>query len=204
MHVYCADAMHMKRFLQLRASVAAPVLSFTIEGSNTPRSGGAALLMNGFNFGRMDYTATASFVQVGCQSSSWTSNSVLRCVADEVKTADDVLLAIAVSSVVGTGKGIFSFDAPVLSHALTNLPHTGHGWLTLLGLNMGNSLYTPSVRLSNVLCSTTSWSASTSMRCVGDVLRDFRSTVFVSLAATAGTGLDLLTFDGMSCGCDGF
>ena len=86
---------------------------------NAPFSGDGSVTVLGLGFGHVTHTATAALGSAPCSTSSWSSATSVVCqqisVAGEAETAE-----MTVAGVVGTGYGVFSFDAPVASDAVRN------------------------------------------------------------------------------------
>ena len=76
----------------------------------------------------------------------------------ELQTAE-----MTVAGVVGTGYGVFTFDAPVASFVELNMAHSFGGSVTVTGLHFRYVEYTATGQLLSGVCSTTSWSSSTSV-----------------------------------------
>ena len=170
----------------------APVGSHVLM--NTPQSGRAFLTLLGLNFGYVDHSPTAMLASAPCKTASWTSETQLRCVSGQLASAS-MYLSVTISATVGTGLGVLSFDAGVVSTVVRNTPQSGGASMTLLGLNFGYSVYTESVSLGGRLCSTSSWMSGTSVRCHVQVAVAADQTSVVTVSAVSGTGLDVFSYD---------
>ena len=85
---------------------------------------------------------------------------------------DAMAVQMTVAGVVGTGHGVFSFDAPVASFVSSiNTPLSGRGSVTVSGLNFGLAEYTASAAVGSEPCSTSSWMSATSISCRGPAVR---------------------------------
>jgi hypothetical protein len=113
----------------------------------------------------------------------------------------DVMRAVQVTvgGLVGTATEAFTFDAPVASFAGRNHVLSSRGSVTVSGLSFGLSEHTSSLAVGLAECSTSSWSSSTTIRCLNSAAHVSFPVLDVSVSASVGTGLDLFTFDGMVC-----
>ena len=73
-------------------TIPAAIFSFdgpviTAGSMNSPTSGGASLTMSGTAFGLLDYTPTAALDNAVCLSTSWTSQTQLRCAVPQTSSA---------------------------------------------------------------------------------------------------------------------
>ena len=96
----------------------------------------------------------------------------------------------------------FTFDAPVASFVALNMPHSGQGSVTVSGLQFGLSEYTATGQLLSGVCSTTSWSSSTSVACLASALWDAEGSVYdvmrvvqVTVGGIVGTSTEAFSFD---------
>lgn len=153
----------------------APMMTAVGDG-NAPVTGGSVTTLSGMNFGAEDYCSSARLGSTACAKTSFVSETVMRCLIG----AGDGLgrdVALTVNRAVGCSTSLFSYDAPVLTAALRpNLPTTMGGYVTLLGINFGQTDLSASasvVRLETStphFCSTTSWMSSTTFKCGYDVV----------------------------------
>lgn len=102
---------------------------------------------------------------------------------------------ITVDGVVGTGAGVFSFDAPVASFIGQNAPLSGRASLTSAGLNFLAQDFSPSLSLGHSDCLSTSWTSFSSLQCMSSESFVAFPFVDISVSAAVGTGLYLFTFD---------
>ena len=70
----------------------------------------------GVNFAGSDTTSSMMLGSSACQSTSWTTVTSVRCFAPVGVGANNPAV-MTVAAYVGTGAGIFSYDAPVISRA---------------------------------------------------------------------------------------
>ena len=68
--------------------------------------------------------------------------------------------------------------------------------VSVLGLNFASTNQTVTATLSANSCSTASWSTRTLVRCGSAAVKALHSHAVLTVAAVAGTGYSLLTFDG--------
>ena len=100
----------------------------------------------------------------------------------EAQTAE-----LTVGGVVGTGYHIFTFDAPAASYVQLNMAHSFGGSVTVTGLNFRYVEYTATGQLVSGVCSTTSWSSSTSVACLASALWDAEGSVYDVMRAVQVT-----------------
>ncbi len=68
------------------------------------------MTLSGLNFNLIDLTASASLEpSVSCTSASWITTSMVACAATSYR-GSTVRIGMTMSTVVGTGVGLFSFD----------------------------------------------------------------------------------------------
>ena len=167
-------------------------------------SGEFTLTLHGMNFGGTEFTPTARIGSDHCLCSMWTSNSRLICTVPAVSTisgAQSLSASVTVNVAIGTQRGRFSFDAPVVSHVSpANGAVTGGSARSLVfaGLNFGAYVFTPSTRLAGVPCATSTWSSATTLKCCqgeSPYIAAGSTLASVSLLAHVGTSVNLFTFD---------
>ena len=176
---------------------AAPVLSQAF--ANLPLSGGVTVTVTGLNFGYSELTASSAVGGVLCGSSSWSSDTSVACEVG-MSTSLSTTLEVTVGAAVGTGRDLFSYDGPVVSHSahIGNIPLSYGGAVTVTGLNFGYSEYTSSGAIALGRCSTLSWNSGTTVVCKEPKFQSLLLSVHVTVGAIAGTGLQLrFSFDGM-------
>lgn len=78
----------------------APVVSHA--KSNTPRTGGVEITVNGLNFALQDLSTSVRISLVACGSSVWISRTMIRCAVPRT-TMPNKVVAVTVSRVVSTG-----------------------------------------------------------------------------------------------------
>jgi hypothetical protein len=143
----------------------APVLSHA-RAINVPTCAGASLTLVGTNFGEWDATSSARTTAHDiCATLSWTSVTTAACGTSGVSDRQN-MLALTVSTTVGSGLALLSFDAPVLTQmAPLNSPTSGPvGPLASAGLNFRQADLSFSVRIGASLCASSAWSSATSVR----------------------------------------
>jgi hypothetical protein len=171
---------------------------------NWPRSGGLSVTALGSNFLGYDATSTVSVALFDCLTSSWTSNTGLRCDLGRNWQVRSVLQA-TVAGVVGTSSTVFTFDGPVGSIGWLNSALTSVTAINVLGMQFGPVDFTPSAQLETLPCLTSAWSSSTTIQCtnanelqrtLADKVGAKALRVFISVAAIPGTSSRVFTFDG--------
>ena len=172
----------------------APVVSSAVL--NAPWSGGAAVTVNGLNFGYSELTASSAVGGVLCGSSSWSSATSVVCETGPATSSR--MGEVTVSALVGTSSKVLSYDGPVVSMAWQNTPPTGGAAVTVTGLNFGYSEYTSTGAIALGACVTASWASGTTVVCVAGRAQTALLMAEVTVSAVAGTGLELpFTFDGV-------
>ena len=103
---------------------------------------------------------------------------------------------------MGTGYGVFSFDAPVASFVELNMAHSFGGSVTVSGLSFRYVEYTATAQLVSAVCSTTSWSSATSVQCLASALWDAEGSLYdvmravqVTVGGVVGTSTEAFSFD---------
>jgi hypothetical protein len=171
-----------------------PVIS-TFGVTNSPQSGGTAVTVYGTNLGLGDFTPSARIGSTMCRSTVWGSETSIVCTSagGSSRTLD---VFLTVGAIVATQEDVFSFDSPVLSFTqLYNMPTTAGGQVTVEGVNFGPSDFTPTVRIQSTVCSTASWSTTTSVVCVASSGYGISRKLAVTIASYAGTALGIFSFD---------
>ena len=144
---------------------------------NGPFSGDGSVTVLGLGFGHVTHTATAALGSAPCSTSSWSSATSVVClqttVVGEAETAE-----MTVAGVVGTGYGVFSFDAPVGSFLELNMPHSFGASVTVSGLHFRYVEYTATAQLVSAVCSTASWSSASSVQCLASALWDAEGSLY--------------------------
>jgi hypothetical protein len=146
----------------------APTVSYSFQ-SNVPFTGGSSVTISGLSFTALDSTVTVSIKGVMCSCSSWTSATMLLCSSSPVSSSVHPLhmrSSVTIGAVVGTMSISFSFDAPTLSHSTFNMPTSGGGAVTVLGMNFAPVNYTPTAEVGSMICQSTSWNSATAIQCV--------------------------------------
>ena len=172
-----------------------PVLSSA--ALNTPHTGGASVTVTGLNFGYSEVTVSLAIPLQLCLTTSWSSITTVHCLTDSVLPAVPHAM-LTIESAVGTQFGLFSFDAPVVSKGLTNVPNTRGAILSIWGLNFGYGEFTPSVRTAATHCDTATWSTSSTLLCATGRRAEAASSIQITLSYLSGSAADVFTFDGVA------
>jgi hypothetical protein len=178
----------------------APVASSALMGSsNMQHSGGLTATLSGLAFASLDLTPTATVGEVNCATSAWVSGTTVQCMASASSSGDSII-TVTVASVSGTGKAVFTFDAPVASRALvgdSNIPASGGLSMTLSGLSFAGTDLTPTGSVADIDCATSSWASATSVQCLAASATATSVTkTTVTVASVSGTLNSFFTFDG--------
>ena len=155
---------------------------------------GPTLTLFGINFGGAYYTPTARIGLTQCSTTSWTSTTTLRC-SSNGGTGVKLTLRVAVGS-MATVSNVLSFDAPVLSEMRQpNLAQSGAGWLTLYGVNFGQSTLTATVKIGSTSCFSTTWVSTSSVSCYLRPGIGQQTNVVLSVGELTGTKQGLFSYN---------
>jgi len=103
--------------------------------------------------------------------------------------------SVTVAALSGTAVALFTFDAAISSCAFGNFPRSGDASVTVAGLSFGMYDFTASVTMSLAMCSSTSWSSSTSVLCNSPVAVLLAPQLDVTVGVVVGTVANPFTFD---------
>jgi len=142
---------------------------------NLALTGKAMISVYGLNFGSLDYSPTTSIGSTQCDTANWMSVSSLKCLVKAGSNQNQPFVPVTIAAAVGTGNRVFTYDAPVISMLAAmrqNSPMSGGASVTTWGLGFFSVNLTPTILIGSGaannpdgVCSTSSWSALTSMRC---------------------------------------
>jgi len=130
-----------------------------------PTTGGSFITINGENFGRTDNNQVAKVGLTTCQSTTWTSDSLVSC---ELSPGVGKQLGLEVESngQSGTRANSFSYKAPHITAIEPGGGGTTGGYLTTItGDNFGLYDYTPEASLGGFACGATAYTSDTSVSC---------------------------------------
>jgi hypothetical protein len=172
-----------------------PVQSF-VNRFNMPTTNGLSLTVTGTNFASIDATPTLTVGKTMCGTTSWTSSSSMICKAS-YGSAKEVDINAVLQTLEGTGRALFSFDAPAVTYHnnVYNAATTGGNTLTLSGVNFGAIGYTPSVKVGKTVCASSSWQSLTSIQCTVPNGYGTELQAGVTLGYIAGTKLKQMSYD---------
>ena len=162
--------------------------------SNVAPTGGASATLSGLNFNSIDPTPSLE-LSVSCRSTSWTSATMVTCAPTSLGAGTSQLV-LRVSQNVGTGVGLLSFDAPVVSSiGPSDIAPTGVASVSISGHNFNSIDLTPTALLGVSLCCT-SWISATMLACALASYGGGTAQIAVTLSRVVGTGLGSFSFDG--------
>lgn len=168
-------------------------------GSNGATTGGTFVTISGLNFAGKSYTPTMAInARTLCGTTTWTSATTLGCTTSTLSPGVGLKLSLhaTVSTTVGTGLSLFTFDAPTVSFALTpNGPSTQHMSLTLHGHSFGTTNLSPSVRIQTTTCASQAWISQTMIVCMRAEGYGPKRSLSITLSAVVGTRVGMITFD---------
>ena len=169
-----------------------------LASSNGPMSDGVSITLRGINFANSNPTPSVAIEDTVCTTTAWTTGTSVLCSGAPYGSGSvrDSKVMMTVSALVGTRLKGFSFDSPVASSAHRyNSPTSGMISVTISGLNFGAKAPTPTVRMVDETCTTTSWSSATTVACGGTPSGLGKATVKLTVASLLGTSAELFTFD---------
>jgi len=142
----------------------APVVSFD-SPTNLPTCEGSSLTLSGLNFGVVNSNPTAFIGDDACSTTVWLTSTAVGC-RNAAGTGTGYSIGLLLASSAATIFLAFSFDSPALTAVLPrNAPTTDGATVTLVGMNFGHSMITPTLSIGLSLCNTVSWSTSSSVAC---------------------------------------
>jgi hypothetical protein len=163
---------------------------------NVALSGGTFVTVSGLAFGLSNSSSSAVLNGADCWTSSWTAATSVSCRArTHMDTVGYAVLTVA--GLAGTGTRTISFDVPVVSGVNLNAVFSGQGSVSVAGLSFGAYDSTVSSALEGSVCSTTAWNSLTSLGCLSIEGKSADGYAGVTVGAMAGTGSNLISFDGM-------
>jgi len=172
----------------------APTITQTAYLS-APNAGGISVTMNGFDFGLLDFTATAQLGFTLCGTASWTSGTTVSCISPQGAGAP-LPMTMTLASLVGTQKHAYSYAAPEITDvAGINGAASGAALVTMNGQNFGLTNTTPTTRIGSTICTTSQWSTSTSIVCIAAYGTGASLTAAVTVAKQVGTRVKSFSYD---------
>jgi len=138
-----------------------------------PAAGGT-ITMHGQDFGIADYSGKARFNGTVCETTVWTSNSVVSC-KYPAGTGGYVFTVFSMAVKKATLTHVFTFDDPsITSLQGTNSVATGGMTLSMYGENFGTNDYTVITKVGATACARTIWVSDSYVGCrtSGGVCKD--------------------------------
>ena len=148
--------------------------------------------MMGLHFGYRDFSNTAALGTVACVTTSWRAATAVRCKSSLMLGYPDYA-QITTHSMVGTAQGVFSFDAPILSHVAGNTPATGGAVLDLEGSNFGPTDY--STRLADNGCRSSSLVTQSLVTCTTGYDPSISNAASLTIVEPIGCSSAAFSFD---------
>ena len=169
-----------------------PVVSHATR--NIPRTAGAVVPIHGFNLGQTDHSLLSARLSAAvCNTVSWASDTTLRCMtADRYYGVSGIVL---MRSIAGTVFDAFTYDAPVVSYAFGNSPHSGSTKVTLDGFSFDPLDLSVTAALDTALCLQSSWASLTTLSCVSVPNGAHLGNAFVTVETVVGTDDACFSFD---------
>jgi hypothetical protein len=126
---------------------------------------GPSVFLIGDNFFYMDHSVRARVSSSACESTRWSSNSLVRCRVAQGVTESRTAMITAGSAKIGSSTSRFSYDIPHISDSrVMNGPSiAGIFRITVRGANMGIVSYSVRERGGQSACENTIWSSSSSI-----------------------------------------
>lgn len=172
-----------------------PIVSI-LSLPNGAASGSSSITLVGSNFVSVNLTPSATVGESVCTTTQWTTSSMVKCqLRPGLDTFKSVVLTMA--SLVGTSFKSFTYDTPSLTYTYRfNVPLTHAQSITINGMNLGTfDDYSPTIKLGDTYCTTTSWVATTALKCMGVTGTGIGVDLAISLGSVVGTGLNLFSYD---------
>ena len=189
----------------------APVLSL-IQPYNTPGTGDNQrydLTLVGLNFDPTDLTVTSQLRNTDIAfdqmllSTTWMTSTSLRARLHLPTQYSHGMIhsALTIANTLGTGGRLFTFNAPVLSeNKPINFVLSKGSVVTISGAAFGAADFSATFRINDYVCSSTTWTSSTEVKCATPYAYDTGGFVgkrspFITIAKLIGTRVLTLTFD---------
>jgi hypothetical protein len=174
-----------------------------ISTPNAPTTTTLSLSISGINFVQHDLSPLIRIGMTTCSCSSWTSQTTLLCGTNTVGAGSGVSTTISIGDSTGTGKGLFTFDAPVASHILYDTaPNKGGMSITINGVSVGASIgamnIPPFVSIGNTQCGCTAWISATSVVVTSPAGAGSDLSIKLTLDTVVGTKLGGYTYSAPS------
>ena len=142
------------------------------------------------------FSGTAVLGETSCASSDWGSDTSIICLSPVgYGVAKDVNVGVA--AVLGTKLQSFTYDTAVLTDvAPRNAATTSLASITLTGFNFVKGYDpTPSARIGETGCRTTSWSTESSLTCLSSVGIGMSHLVSATTGGMIGTMVSVFSYD---------
>jgi hypothetical protein len=168
--------------------------------SNAPTQSGTVVTIFGFNFAErgdafQSTTKPTVLIDGTACKSMWESATSLTCTTPN-GAGHALAVGAAMSGVTGTQAAVFTFDAPVVTNALTgNMVTSGSSSVTLQGTNFAMTDMTPTVFVGMTLCQTTAWISNSQVVCQTRQGGGRALTAIMTVSGVSGTGLMAFTYD---------
>eukprot|EP00960_Hanusia_phi_P078066 768777-Hanusia_phi.AAC.7 len=142
-----------------------------------------SVIVLGLGFGLGDFSVRSRLGSTSCESTLWSSDSLITCKAP-VGFGASHSIAVTLRRLVGTAEMAVSFDTFQLipPPAVINR-QTGSFYIEYSGYNLSTHVLSPAMRMGSTACELTEWSSITSISCV--VPRGEGSSVKISFTASA-------------------
>jgi hypothetical protein len=167
-------------------SLDAPSVS-TVQRQNFDARGMQIATVSGSQFSTLLRTQMSRFGDSGCESSGWVSETSIQCKASHGTKGTRRVVITAVFAMASATQLISYQPATVLTphfewhgmHAYSNQAASGKASVTVIGANIGLSMYTTSVSLGITKCESSKWMSDSSLQ--GRAAQGLRATRRVSV-----------------------
>lgn len=139
-----------------------PISSF-IPANQPTRGRTASLTMFGSDFGMSGASLAGRFGPTACESSGWTSDSSMTCLA-AAGTFASLSAAVTVADAVDSASTVLSYDMPRLASVESD-PQVNTTVLIAKGSNIGTFQASQAGRMAATACEATEWISNTMLAC---------------------------------------
>ena len=132
---------------------------------NRPASGSMSLTMRGSHFGAVSWTTAVRVGPSGCESTEWTSDTLVRCRGGQAVGGS---LRASVSAGTATGsatEGLSAMEGSLSSSQRQNMGASGSVSVTIYGSGFELGVESGSARMSWSSCESSRWVSDTSLQC---------------------------------------
>ncbi|EKX55156.1 hypothetical protein GUITHDRAFT_98938 [Guillardia theta CCMP2712] len=170
------------------------------EGGNRAGTGSTGVTVYGAGLGRYEGSGQGRGGGTGSESTAWTSETGVVCVGSwRVSGLGSGQIVLTVTSLVGTGSDLVSYDRADVSGAVVSNQPSAYVTVRLLGKGYGLSSQSLSASVMTA-CQATAWQSESSLTCHASGLGPARSSgATLTVGGVAGGSVsEAITWDGGS------